>query len=143
MSVATFYQFDGPSSRDARCPVLLHTARALVHSFAPPGVVAPPLASPEGAVGPVEEGVDWLPVAAPGPDEAERHAVLLPGTKWLHAESGLDYAKGDEAEAGRHRFIVSIGDHGILNKPNMVGHEKAAPRNDVEELARGPTRCSA
>lgn len=112
---ATFYQFDGPPSRDARYAARLRTARALARSFVPPGGEERRI-RPADVGRPANEGAERLLVADPARNDGGVPAVLLPGTKWLFAENGLEFTTGDEVEAGLMRFIVSVGDHGILNK---------------------------
>lgn len=47
-------------------------------------------------------------------------AVLLPGTKWLYVENGREFSKGGEIGNGLRRYIIAVGDHRILQKPNRV-----------------------
>lgn len=48
-----------------------------------------------------------------------RAATTLSGTKWLYYEHGMEFAKGDEVDSSLIRYIVAVGDHGILD--NVFG----------------------
>lgn len=105
MARATFYQFEGPPTRDPRYAARLRTAQALARI----PVVGGRAECDRGAG-------DRLAMTAGEAGVGARPAVVLLGTKWLYFENGLEFAEGDEVEVTLYRIVVAVGDHGILNR---------------------------